>query len=88
MNIITYTDLRKNLATAMDQVIKDSAPLLITRQNEEPTVLISLKDFNAYEETAYLLKSHKNAQRIRESIEQMKTGQAAEQALHDSIDNK
>lgn len=72
MDVISYTDLRKNLATSLDRVILDRNPLIITRQNAEPTVLMSLKDFNAYEETAYLLSSPNNAKRLRESIAQAK----------------
>lgn len=54
MDIISYTtDLSKNLSTAMDKVVSDGNPLLITRQNSEAMVLISLKDFHAYEETAH-----------------------------------
>lgn len=74
MDIISYTDLRKNLANALDKVVIDHNPLIITRQNAEPTVLISLKDFNAYEETAYLLSSPNNVKRLRESIAQAKIG--------------
>ncbi len=74
MDVISYTDLRKNLANSLDKVVTDHSPLIITRQNAEPTVLMSLKDFNAYEETAYLLSSPNNAKRLQESIAQAKMG--------------
>lgn len=81
MDVINYTDLRNNLAASMDKVANDHSPLVITRQNSEPMVLISLKDFNAYEETAHLLASPKNAERLRRSIAAAKAGQTTEQAL-------
>lgn len=84
MEVMNYTDLRKNLALAMDKVVTDHTPLVITRQNAEPTVLISLKDFNAYEETAYLLSNSNNAKRLRESIAQAKAGNVSQ---HDLIEN-
>ena len=56
---MTYSALRKDLSSALDKVSEDRTPVLITRQSGEPAVLISLKDFNAYEETAYLLSSPK-----------------------------
>lgn len=65
MDVISYTDLSKNLSNAMDKVVSDRNPLLITRPNSEAMVLISLKDFNAYEETAYLLSNPANAARLR-----------------------
>ncbi len=55
-------------------VISDRNPTVITQQDSEPAVLISLKDFNAYEETAYLLSSPANAQHLQESITQAKSG--------------
>ncbi len=35
--------------------------------------MMSLQDFNALEETAYLMRSPKNAKRLMESIEQLAT---------------
>lgn len=81
MEVMSFTDLRKNLADAMDKVLSDKNPLVITRQNSEPMVLISLKDFNAYEETAHLLSSPANAQRLRRSIADAKAGRAKERDL-------
>ncbi|GAA5015782.1 YoeB-YefM toxin-antitoxin system antitoxin YefM [Acinetobacter puyangensis] len=74
MKVVTYSDLRKNLANVLDGVIDDHSPVLITRQNNQTAVLISLDDFNAYEETAHLLKSPANAKRLRDSIAQIETG--------------
>ena len=58
---MTYSALRKDLSSALDKVSEDRTPVLITRQSGEPAVLISLKDINSYEETAYLHSSPKNA---------------------------
>lgn len=55
----------------MNKVAEDRAPMLITRQNGKPAVMMSLDDYNALEETAYLLRSPKNAKRLIESIEQL-----------------
>lgn len=74
MDVITYSNFRKNLSDTLDKVTEDRSPMLITRQNGEPAVLISLKDFNAYEETAYLLSNPKNADRLRKSLAKAKSG--------------
>jgi antitoxin YefM len=58
----------------MDKVNSNHKPMLITRQNGKPAVLISLEDFHSYEETAYLMASPKNAQRLRESIAEAEAG--------------
>jgi antitoxin YefM len=73
MDAITYSHTRQHLAEIMNKVTDDRAPVLITRQNGSPVVMMSLDEFNALEETAYLLRSPKNARRLMESIEQLVT---------------
>jgi antitoxin YefM len=74
MNAISYTAARNNLAKTMDRVNNDHDPVLITRQNGASVVLMSLEDFNAYEETAYLTSSPLNAKRLRRAIRQLEAG--------------
>jgi len=50
--------------------IEPHSPVIITRQNSNAVVMMSLEDYNAIEETAYLLRSPPNAERLRESIKQ------------------
>ncbi len=71
MDAITYTEARKNFTTTMNKVCNNHAPLIITRQNEKPVVMISLEDYNAIEETLYLLKSPKNAARLSKALEEV-----------------
>ncbi|KAI2690663.1 MULTISPECIES: type II toxin-antitoxin system prevent-host-death family antitoxin [unclassified Pseudomonas] len=68
MQTINYTSARAHLAKTMDRVSEDRAPLLITRQKGEPVVMMSLAEYNALEETAYLLRSPANAERLIKSI--------------------
>ncbi|NHZ34897.1 type II toxin-antitoxin system Phd/YefM family antitoxin [Massilia rubra] len=81
MNIITFSDAQTSLKTVMDDVCKDHNPTLITRVNGEHVVMLSLADFNSMEETMYLLSSLKNANRLMESIAQLKTGQVHTKTL-------
>lgn len=71
MQTLSYTTFRNQLAKILDQVNEDHAPVLITRQNGKPAVVVSLEEFQAYEETAYLMASPKNAQRLNEAITQI-----------------
>ena len=68
MNAITYTTARAKLADTMDRVCEDHAPIIITRNGEQAVVMMSLDDYEALEETAYLLRSPRNARRLLESI--------------------
>ncbi|RHW16614.1 type II toxin-antitoxin system prevent-host-death family antitoxin [Sphingomonas gilva] len=84
MDVITYSDARANLKAVMDSVIDDHAPVVISRQNGKPVVMISLEDWHALEETNYLLSNPVNAARLRKSIAQMNAGKGVE---HDLIDS-
>jgi antitoxin YefM len=81
METMSYTAVRKDLADTMDKVCDDHEPVVITRQTARPVVLISLEDYNAIEETAYLLRSPKNAARLMESIEEIEAGKSQEKSL-------
>ena len=83
MEAITYTDARNNLAKTMDKVNDDHAPVIITRQNGQPVVMMSLADFEAWQETDYLLRSPANARRLLESITQDRNGAAIARRLID-----
>lgn len=74
MDAISYTVARANLAKIMEQVCNDHLPVIITRKSGAPVVMISLKDYQALEETLYLLRSPANAQRLLDSIAELETG--------------
>ncbi|MFK5927426.1 MAG: type II toxin-antitoxin system prevent-host-death family antitoxin [Desulfuromusa sp.] len=73
MEAISYTNARSNLAKTMEKVCEDHDAVIITRRNENSVVMMSLEDFQALEETAYLLRSPKNARRLLESIAQLES---------------
>ena len=60
----TYSALRSNLKQALDEVCADHEPLRVERKNGDSVVVVSETDFNALEETAYLLRSPENARRL------------------------
>ena len=81
MDTMNYSYTRQHFADVMDRVNNDRAPLLITRQQGKPVVMMSLDDFNALEETAYLLRSPANAQRLIDAIAQVRSGGGTIKAL-------
>jgi len=52
MDAITYSAARANLASTMDRVCDDHQPIIITRNGQQPVVMLSLEDYSALEETA------------------------------------
>jgi len=81
VDAIPYTRLRANLAGEMDRVCEDHAPVIVTRKASSSVVMISLDDYEALEETSYLLRSPKNARRLLESIAELEAGHGSEREL-------
>jgi len=75
MDVSTFTQTRKNFASTMQKVIDNNKPILITRQNHEAVVMLSLSDFKSYEETAYLMQSMNNATRLNSAIQSLEEGE-------------
>ena len=81
MDAITCSAARARLADTMDRVCNDHAPVIITRNSQQAVVMISLDDYKALEETAYLLRSTRNARRLLESIAALEAGKGAAHTL-------
>ncbi len=81
MNTMSYSFFRANLAKALDAVNQNHKPIIITRQKGKPAVVISLEDFQSYEETAYLMASPKNAQRLNQAITEIESAQITQHEL-------
>ena len=69
MNVITYTDARNGLASAMDRVVQDREETVITRTGRESVVMVAQGEWDAIQATLHLLSSPRNAERLRESVE-------------------
>lgn len=65
----------------MDNVEENNETLIIKRGMGKGTVLISLEEYNAIMETMHLLSSKANADRLYESIKQMKSRKVVRKGL-------
>ncbi|MBA4009753.1 MAG: prevent-host-death protein [Erythrobacter sp.] len=81
MDVISYSEARKNLKSVMDKVVADHSEAIITRRNGEAVVMVSLSEWNSILETEHLLRSPENARRLRESIAQLDRGEVVERDL-------
>jgi antitoxin YefM len=77
---ITASEARKNLFPLIEQVNQDRAPIEITSKRGD-AVLLSVDDYRALEETAYLLRSPANVRRLLESLDQARAGDVTEHEL-------
>lgn len=76
-----YTEFRTGLKDFLDKVEENNETLIIKRGIGKGAVLISLNEYNSIIETMHLLGSKKNAERLFESIEQMKKGKVVKKGL-------
>ena len=74
MKTLSSTALRASLSSVMDRVNDDHEPVIVTRANGKPVVMVSLEDWASMDETTYLLSSPENARRLRESIRELNEG--------------
>ena len=76
-----YTEFRTDLKKMLDKVEQDNETLVVKRGAGKGAVIISLSEYNALMETVHILKSKANADRLFESIQQMKEGKTVENDL-------
>lgn len=85
MKHTTSTDLRKNLSAMMDRVNDDHEPVIVTRVKGKPVVMISLEDYQAMDETAYLLASPANRAELLAAISEDDPAQRATVTMEDLL---
>ncbi|MDE3183993.1 MAG: type II toxin-antitoxin system prevent-host-death family antitoxin [Bacteroidota bacterium] len=81
MEVLNYTEFRKELKSFLDKVSKDEEVIVVSRGKNKNVVVISLNEYNSLKETLYLLSSEKNRKRLQESIDEMKKGKFSSHSL-------
>jgi antitoxin YefM len=76
-----FSEFRTGLKGFLDSVENDNETLIIKRKSGKGTVLISLDEYNSIMETMHLLSTKKNADRLYESIQQMKDSKTVQSNL-------
>ena len=64
----TYSDARANLASLLDRVTDDREIVIISRRGAEDVAVIAASELSGLLETAHLLRSPKNAERLLTSL--------------------
>lgn len=83
MDALTYSYTRQHFADVMRRVNDDRSPVVVTSQRGKPIVIMSLDDYHAMEETAYLLRNPKGAKRLMEAVEELRNGGGSSRELAD-----
>ncbi len=75
LDVVTYSHARQNFKAVMDRATDDHMPVVISRRDGKPAVLVSLEDWNGMQETAYLLETEANRKLLLESIAEAERGE-------------
>jgi antitoxin YefM len=81
MQIANYSEFRTSLKQFLDSVENDNETLFIKRGTGKGAVMMSISEYNSIMETLHLLNSKANADRLYESIQQMKNGKVVENKI-------
>ena len=83
MNTITINQAETNLRDVIQQIINDVEPTIVTTETGESIVMLSLEEYNAWQETLYLLSTPANAEQLMQSIAEDKAGYSSKHELLD-----
>lgn len=78
---VTYTQARENLAQLWDEIIQNSETVIVTRRGADDIALISASELAGLQETAYLLRSPANAERLLRALERSQAGEGTPQTI-------
>ena len=82
-HVLNYTQARQNLKSLMDTVIEDRVAITITRTRSEAVIMMAKTEYDALMETLHLIRSPRNAARLREAIEEIDRGDVVSVELVD-----
>ena len=75
MQVLSLTDFRQNLREKLDAVVDDADVVVVNRPNNKNVVVISLQEYNGWQETLHLLGSERNRQRLAAAVARAEQGQ-------------
>jgi antitoxin YefM len=81
MNVVTINEAKRNLDSLIAKVLSNAEPTIITLDTGQQIVLLPMDEFNAWQETAYLLSNPANAAHLRQSIAEAQLGKLVEHEL-------
>jgi antitoxin YefM len=74
MEVLNYTEFRRNLAKSLDMVNDDAETVVVSRNKGKNVVVMGLAEYNSIMETLHLVKSEANRKRLQEAIDEMNSG--------------
>lgn len=79
----SYSSAREQFATLLDRVTKDREVVIIQRRGGEAVAMIAADELASLTETAYLLRSPQNAERILSALARSLKNEGMPQSIED-----
>lgn len=74
MTTLSYTHTRNNLAKVLDEAEANRESIVVTRSGKNPSVIMSMEEYESIQETLHLMSSPRNVARMLQSMEDYNTG--------------
>ena len=81
MNVVTVNEAKRTLDLLIAGVFSNAEPTIITADTGQQIVLLALDEFNAWQETVYLLSNPANAANLRQSVAEAQLRKIVEREL-------
>jgi antitoxin YefM len=79
----TYTSLRENLSSFLDQVTDDREVIIVRRKGARDVALVSADELAGWMETAHLLRSPANARRLLGALKRARQGEGKAESIEE-----
>lgn len=83
MHAVTLKEAKRNLERLVEQVLANAEPTIVVTEQGQQVVALPLDEYNAWQETRYLLANPANAAHLRRSITQAQAGDSQEREVLD-----
>jgi antitoxin YefM len=81
MQVVNYTEFRNNLTENLNMVNDNGEIVIVSRSKGKNVVVMSLEEYNSFQETLHLVSSRNNQKRLDEAIEEMQSGKSSKHKL-------
>ena len=84
MEVLNYTEFRKNLTKSLNKVNDDAEIVVVSRSKGKNVVVMGLEEYNSIQETLHLMSTPANRTRLDEAIHELEAGK---HSTHSLIEN-
>jgi len=84
MEVLNYTEFRKNLTKSLNKVNDDAEIVVVSRSKGKNVVVMGLEEYNSIQETLHLMSTPANRTRLDEAIHELEAGK---HSTHPLIEN-